>query len=125
MTMTFANIQQISIRQGPLQRILGIADLEVRTAGGGSNDTAGHRAGNGGTGNSMHLGYFRGVTNAPEIRDLMLDRLQQWRDTGLGDPDDTSIHDLAPGQLLAPSTQLVDAAQSILAAAQALRKAVS
>ena len=37
MTMTFANVQNISIRQGPLQRLLGIADLVVQTAGGGSS----------------------------------------------------------------------------------------
>src|SRR5207249_3022813 len=35
MTVNFANIQNISISQGPLQRILGIADLRVDTAGGG------------------------------------------------------------------------------------------
>ncbi len=35
-TMTFANIQHVSIRQGPLQRMLGIADLQIRTAGGGA-----------------------------------------------------------------------------------------
>ena len=34
MTITFANIQNISISQGPIQRALGIADLRVDTAGG-------------------------------------------------------------------------------------------
>ena len=33
MTITFANIQNISISQGPIQRLLGIADLRVDTAG--------------------------------------------------------------------------------------------
>ena len=42
-TMTFANIQHIGIRQGPLQRLLGIADVEVRTAGGRRGE--GERAG--------------------------------------------------------------------------------
>ena len=36
-TMTFSNVQNVSIRQGPMQRLFGIADLEVRTAGGGSS----------------------------------------------------------------------------------------
>jgi putative membrane protein len=36
MTITFANIQNISVSQGPIQRLLGIADLRVDTAGGGS-----------------------------------------------------------------------------------------
>src|SRR5690348_17172143 len=35
LTMTFANIQQISVQQGPLQRVLGIADVQVVSAGGG------------------------------------------------------------------------------------------
>jgi hypothetical protein len=33
MTLTFANVQNIAIRQGPLQRALGLADVVVRTAG--------------------------------------------------------------------------------------------
>ena len=40
-TMTFANIQNLSLRQGPLQRLLGIADLRVRTAGGGGGEGSG------------------------------------------------------------------------------------
>ena len=35
MTVNFANIQNIAISQGPVQRVLGIADLRVETAGGG------------------------------------------------------------------------------------------
>lgn len=86
-TMGFANIQNLSVRQGPLQRLLGIADLEVRTAGGGDH-------GGGGKGNqqgkeqSLHLAYFRGVDNAEEIKTLILDRLRRLRGAGLGDPDE-------------------------------------
>ena len=36
MTVMFANIQNVSVMQGPIQRPLGIADLQVETAGGGS-----------------------------------------------------------------------------------------
>ena len=35
MTVTFANIQNAPVNQGPIQRALGIADLQVETAGGG------------------------------------------------------------------------------------------
>ncbi len=35
MTVTFANIQNISISHGPVQRAIGIAELRVDTAGGG------------------------------------------------------------------------------------------
>jgi uncharacterized membrane protein YdbT with pleckstrin-like domain len=80
MTLTFANIQNISISQGPLQRFFGISDLQVQTAGGGGMVAAqqGHQFG-------MHTGYFRGVDNAEEIRELMMTRLKLARDAGLGD----------------------------------------
>jgi membrane protein YdbS with pleckstrin-like domain len=85
-TMTLANIQNLSIRQGPLQRMLGISDLQVRTAGGG-----GDTGGNGGKHEKsadMHLGYFRGVDRAGEIRDAILASLRGQCDAGLGNPDD-------------------------------------
>ena len=106
-TMSFANIQNVSIRQGPLQRLFGIADVEVRTAGGGSSDaTDAH----GGT--SMHLGYFRGVSNAEEIRDAVLARVRHLRDSGLGDPD--ADHGLQPApEALAAARELLDEARAL------------
>ena len=83
-TISFANIQNVSIRQGPLQRLFGIADVEVRTAGGGGSSDGDHGESGG---RNMHLGYFRGVDNAEEIRDAVLARVRELRDSGLGDPD--------------------------------------
>lgn len=85
MTMTFANIQNISISQGPIQRLLKIADLRVETAGGG-----GGQAENSNQNNlfSMHVGFFRGVDNCEGIRDMMFERLKKIKSTGLGDHDD-------------------------------------
>ena len=34
-TITFENIQNVTVQQGPLQRLFGIADVRVDTAGGG------------------------------------------------------------------------------------------
>lgn len=86
MTMTFANIQQLSVHQGPLQRLLGISDLRVQTAGGGSGgEESGQKQG---ASQQMHVGCFRGVDHAEEIRDLIKDRMKRLRDTGLGDPDE-------------------------------------
>jgi len=84
-TMSFANIQQVEIRQGPLQRFLGLADVCVRSAGGGdpSADAKGH-----GADSSLHMGVFEGVPNAVEIRDLVIERLRRFREAGLGDPED-------------------------------------
>jgi len=87
MTLTYANVQNIAIQQGPLQRLLGIADVVVRTAGGGgTTDKHGHDRH--GTGATMHTGTLRAVDNAEQVRDLILDRLRRLRDAGLGDPDD-------------------------------------
>lgn len=85
-TMTFRNIQNLSIRQGPLQRLLGIADVEVRSAGGGGSRSGSDKEGAGAE--DLHVAYFRGVGNAGEIRDLIRERVRRHRDSGLGDPDE-------------------------------------
>lgn len=84
-TVALANVQNIAIRQGPLQRLLGIADVEVKTAGGGNkfSDTERKKGGE-----PMHVAYFRGVSNAEEIRDLVREGVRVQRNTGLGDPDE-------------------------------------
>ena len=87
MTMTFANVQNISITQGPLERLFGISDVRVETAGGGGGHGGSHGKGGGG-GSNLHTAVFRGVDDAEEIRDLMLARLQRVRGAGLGDLDD-------------------------------------
>jgi len=88
MTMTFANIQHLSVHQGPLQRLLGLYDLTVRTAGGGGAE--GDETHHGAESSVTHIGHFHGVENAPAIRDLILERMKRVRDAGLGDTDDTT-----------------------------------
>jgi membrane protein YdbS with pleckstrin-like domain len=121
-TMGFANIQNLAVRQGPLQRLLGLADLEVRTAGGG--DGGGHQGHAKKGHQSLHLAYFRGVDNAEEIRDLILARLRGLRDTGLGDLDEDHRETALPlstGGAITGSTPARDAARALLAEARALR----
>lgn len=91
-TIALANIQNIEIRQGPLQRLLSIADIEVKTAGGG-----------GATGGRkqemlkpLHTAYFRGVADAESIRDLLRDGIRRYRDAGLGDPEETASGAVRP-----------------------------
>lgn len=99
MTMSFANIQHVAVSQGPLQRLLGLADVQVRSAGGGGDQHA-----QPGQAESMHQGLFHCVDNAEAIRDLILERLRRFREAGLGDPeDDHAIHE-EPGTV-APETQ--------------------
>ncbi|MCB2154346.1 PH domain-containing protein [bacterium] len=129
MTMTFANIQNISTTQGPLQRALGIADLQVQTAGGGGAAQAQEGQNQPGFFN-MHTGYFRGVDNAEQIRDVMRQRLREYRDSGLGDTDESpepvaAIPAAAPASspdMLAALRALREEMGAFRASAQALAK---
>lgn len=82
-TLTYANVQNLDLKQGPLQRWFGIADLHVETAGGGSGGGEGKNAGP-----NLHEAIIAGVENAGEIRELIRARLDSLKDAGLGDPDD-------------------------------------
>jgi len=114
-TMSFANIQNISVRQGPLQRAFGIADVEVRTAGGGAAHAAQETARA-----DLHLGYFRGVDNAEEIRDAILARVRQMKDSGLGDLDvPHEAHQIGAGA--SASEGAVEAARELLDEMRGLR----
>ena len=112
MTMTFDNIQNITVTQGPLERLFGISDVRVTTAGGG--EAAAQKKSCHGGGQNLHLGVFRGVDNPEEIRDLMLARLRRLRDTGLGDPTDDHTHESAASHEEGP--QLLEAFRSEAAA---------
>jgi membrane protein YdbS with pleckstrin-like domain len=114
-TMTFANIQQVSVRQNPLQRLLGIADVKVETAGGGGS--SGPKGANVPVGEHLHEAYFRGVDNAAEIRDVILARVRMHRDTGLGEPSALE-HAEAPRS----SAAALEAARELLAEVRALRR---
>ena len=113
-TMSFANLQQVVVSQGPLQRLLGLADVRVQSAGGGGDEH--HKGG----GDSLHTGVFHGVDNAVEIRDLILERLRRYRETGLGDPDESAISATRP-PVVAPAGTALAAARELLAEARALR----
>jgi membrane protein YdbS with pleckstrin-like domain len=90
-TVTFANIQHISISQGPIQRALGLKDLRVDTAGGGSGASHGEHGMT-----NMHTVWFRGVNNAEEIKALMQQRLRQLKDSGLGDHEEMILDRATP-----------------------------
>ena len=77
-TLTYANVQNVSVKQGPLQRLFGVSDLLVETAGGG----AGKPAGEGGEG---HRGLLAGLGDAAAVRDRITARVSAARDAGLGD----------------------------------------
>lgn len=117
-TMTFANIQEIRVNANPLQRLFGLASVQVRSAGGASV----HGVPGG------HSAIFSNVDNAEMIRDLIVERLRQYRDAGLGDTPIQTIGDTpsrdTTSHAAAASTAL-DAAREVLAEARALRAAIS
>lgn len=119
-TMSFANLQQVSVRQGPLQRVLGLWDVEVESAGGGSGKTDHEDK------DSMHRAVFHGVEEGPEIRDVILARLRRFREAGLGDPDDVHavIHALDTSSTGASGSDAAQAARDVLAEVRALREAL-
>jgi membrane protein YdbS with pleckstrin-like domain len=120
LTMSFANLQQVVVTQGPLQRLLALGDVRVQSAGGaGTEHTREAQQ------NSLHSGYFHGVDNAAEIRDLILARLRRYRETGLGDPDeDRRPAEVAVQTPVAPDPDLLAAAQELRDEARALRSAL-
>lgn len=111
-TMSYANIQNIAIHRNPLQRLFGLATVEVRAAGGGGS--GGDHTGKG-SGSQTHEAKFDGVDNADEIRQILRDRIRRHRDSGLGDPDDVQDGDGESAALVA--------ARHLLEEARALRAA--
>lgn len=106
LTMTYGNIQEIRVTAGPLQHALELADVEVQAAGGGSGEKHSR---------NTHTGRFEGLSNANAIRDLIVERLRHYRDSGLGE----SI------QATAPAPDSLEAARKMLEEVRALRAAVS
>jgi uncharacterized membrane protein YdbT with pleckstrin-like domain len=113
-TVTYANIQNISISQGPIQRILKIADLRVDTAGGGGGSR--HEQGS----YNLHTVWFRGVDNGNAIKELMQQRLRQLKDSGLGDHEE-----LVAQRVESSNGSLVSALREVHAEAAALRLAAA
>ena len=76
-TVSFDNVQNLSVRQGPLQRYFGIEDLVIETAASGgatSNDQ---------TAQAQSL-QIVGVRNASELRDRIAQRMRLAGGSGLG-----------------------------------------
>lgn len=126
LTMSFANLQQVVVEQGPVQRLLGLADVRVQSAGGGGG---GEHPRQQAQGESLHTGNFHCVENAHEIRDLVLARLKHFREAGLGDPEEahrataTAAQAGTSGPGAMPD-ELIAAARELAAEARALRVAL-
>lgn len=78
MTVSFANIQDVAVTQGPIERMLGLSNVRVTTAGGGGHVQSKQ------AGPNLHQAWFRGIDNAEEVKNLILERLRALKDSGLG-----------------------------------------
>ncbi len=79
-SLTYENVQNVRVSQGPLQRYFGIAKLQVETAGSGGSAGA-----HGGGGSASNVGLIEGIDHAEELRDLIMARVRASRSAGLGD----------------------------------------
>jgi membrane protein YdbS with pleckstrin-like domain len=79
MTITFENVQNVTVDQGPLQRYFGIGSVVVQTAGGGGGEHNAHSAG------LTHQAVIAGIDNPAEVRDRIMARVRASASAGLGD----------------------------------------
>ena len=79
-TITFENIQNVSVKQGPVQRWFKISSIVVETAGGGGKNQEGGES-------AAHAGLIEGIEDAAAIRDLIMARMAKSRQSGLGDDE--------------------------------------
>jgi membrane protein YdbS with pleckstrin-like domain len=84
-TITYDNIQNVTVKQGPIQRLFKLSDIEVETAGGGgSADSSKNGAG------SSHSGRIEGVVDPQRLRERIMTQVRLSRSSGLGDGDEAS-----------------------------------
>lgn len=105
-TLSYANVQNIEVRQGPLERLFGFKSLTVSTAGGGSPNKDQE---------ASHEVTLAGLTNADEIRTLVLSMLKQHKDTGLSGPAPKTASAALPVEQL---REVLDAARALETAAR-------
>lgn len=104
-TLSYANVQNIEVTQGPLERLFGFKSLTISTAGADTTPGA----------ENSHLVTLVGLDQADEVRQLILGMLKHQRDSGLGEP----VAPTAPARAALPLERL----REIKEAAVALREA--
>ncbi len=79
-TLSYANVQNLEVTQGPLEGLFKIKTLTISTAGGSAAP---------GTVN-LHEARLEGLSNAEEVKQLILGMLKGHKDAGLGEPPDAA-----------------------------------
>lgn len=107
-TLSYANVQNLEVTQGPLERLFGFQNLTVTTAGADQAP---------GTHENSHSVTLVGLSNAEEVRTLILGMLRKDNDSGLGDAPSGG----AGGWSLPALLEVRDAALALKAAAHSAR----
>ncbi|MGI9014900.1 MAG: PH domain-containing protein [Phycisphaerales bacterium] len=76
-TVTFENVQNVAVQQGPIERIFDIASVTIETAGAGGTSPSG----------VSNAARMEGLRDATRVRDLILKRLRATGSAGLGDEE--------------------------------------
>lgn len=108
-TLSYANVQNIEVNQGPLERLFGFKSLTISTAG--ADTTPG--------GENSHLVTLVGLREADEVRALILGMLKHQRDAGLGDTGASPSPSALSGLALARLKEIKAAAVTLRDAARA------
>jgi len=82
-TISFENVQNVKVTQGPVQRHFGIANVVIETAGSGGAAQGKKQAFG-----VSNQGLIEGVADAQRIRDLILARMKASKTAGLGDEEE-------------------------------------
>ncbi|MET0403541.1 MAG: PH domain-containing protein [Cystobacter sp.] len=96
-TITFDNVQNVKITQGPLQRLFGFSDLVVETAGGGGSQAQNPQMAHG-----SHVGLLQGIEDPNALREQIMVRVKASRSAGLGDEHDTELAPTTPSAIWSP-----------------------
>lgn len=109
MTFTYANVQNVKIEQGPLERYFGIGSVILDTAGGGGH--AGHSGVV-----SFHRAVMAGIVDTVALRDLIQKHLRVHGTSGLGDHGDhaSATHEIDHQRL----AEVLEAARRLRTAAE-------
>jgi membrane protein YdbS with pleckstrin-like domain len=114
-TISFANVQNLRVVQGPIMRLFGIWHLKVDTAGGGSSRDANAQG-------VAHRVQMAGIETAHEVRDRIRGHLRRHSaSTGLGDLDDVEDDATLP----ASAGAFLEALRELQRATAALRIAMA
>lgn len=117
-TLSFANIQNVDVDQGPLEQLFGIRTVRLSTAGGGNPLEGAGEAGG-------HGAQLVGLDDAQGLKLELLGRMTQGKGAGLGEePHVPALPTSRTGALPAPAARLArlrevrDAALALRAVAE-------